>query len=164
MRKESKALLDGIITEDLALRKAGSYFLKSILPKGKEAEITFELKKMSVDLVGMAPAASLWIDSVVKNIEEDVLAVMKEQQIRLHPLVNAIDLVINSMASMSVEVKVGLLGGIEDLPQHLQNLPWVEKVHSAYLELKKGNEQTETFRALLQEGKKDNVLPEGYLV
>jgi lysyl-tRNA synthetase class I len=156
MKKESTALLETIITDDSALRKAGSYFFKSILPKGKKAEITFELKKMSLKLVGIAPATSLWIDDLIRNIEEEM------QQTKLHPLVNAIDLAVNYMSNIHEEViKVSLLDQVESLPQHLRNLPWVKKVHSACLELEKGNDQTEILRALLEEGKK--ILPEGYL-
>lgn len=95
---------------------------------------------------------------------ERKLILRKEQQEKLHPLVKAIHLATASMTSMSPEAKADLLMEVEDLPQNLQELPWVKKVHSAREALKKGEDQTNVLKNLFKEGKQEHILPEGYLI
>ncbi len=88
----------------------------------------------------------------------------KIQQEKLHPLVNGVHLAATTMADMGIEIQAGLIMSVEDLPEDLQDLPWVKKVQKAYSNLKKGVDQTAVLYSLFEEGKNNSVLPEGYLI
>lgn len=88
----------------------------------------------------------------------------KVQQEKLHPLVNSVHLAGTSFANSGTELQANFLASVEDLPDDLKELPWVKEVRDVYLKLKEGSNQTSALQILFTKGKKEDVLPEGYMM